>query len=164
MDDKIRMSLKCRYVANFNGGIITTSNIKKQMINLKNQKYQTLYSKIPFLTTMPFEVRTWWIRYYKLKQTWKTHFNNLHFYPDDYPIGSIPPWEEPNYKNGYLGHNHQLNADLNDIEWLFMQLHYDWMNTRLREIKFPEKIECNFNLEYGCFDCRYRLKCELRGE
>lgn len=137
---------------------------EKEFKKRRNKKFQSLYSQIPFLATMPYHVRTWWIRYHKLKHTWKTNFNNLHFYPDDYPIGEIPPWEKPNYKNGYLGHNHQLNADLDDIECLFKRLGYDWIHVRLEDIEWPGVVECNYNDAEGCNGCRFRFRCEIRGD
>lgn len=137
-------------------------NYKKLNQNSRKKKFKTLYDQIPFLEGMEYRERTWWIRYYKLKHTWKTHFNNLHFYPDDYFIGKIKPWEKPTYKSGYLGQNHQLNADLVDIECLFSRLCYDWVHVKLEEIDFPDIIDCDFSDIEGCQDCRNKFECELR--
>ncbi len=136
---------------------------KKLNQKSRNQKFKTLYERIPFLKDMAYRERTWWIRYYKLRTSWTQNFPDwLKFYPDEYPVGDIKPWEEPNYLNGCLGENHQLNCDLLDIEMLFLALGYDWIHTKLEEIEFPELIECNFSDLEGCSDCKYRFKCELK--
>lgn len=162
--------------------------LKEARQKLKNHKFQSLYSQIPFLADKSYPERTWWIRYHKLRHAWKTHFNNLHFYPDElidqilndkhtfeYRKGTTQydpenplervnplPWDKPNYKHGYLGHNHQLNADLDDIECLFKRLDYDWVHVRLEDISWPGVVECDYTDAEGCNDCKYRFKCELK--
>lgn len=167
---------------------MTPLTMEQQFKKFRKKKFKTLYEQIPFLKGMEYRERAWWIRYYKLRHTWKTHFNNLHFYPDELlekvindkhlfefkkgtieydsnnPIERINslPWDKPNYKQGYLGGNHQLNDDLDDIEWLFKRLNYDWIHVKLEEINFPDIIDCDFSDTEGCQDCRYRFKCELK--
>ena len=137
---------------------------KEQLKKARKKKFQTMYDRIPFLKDLSYSKRAWWIRYYKLKHTWKTHFPKLHFTPDDYiPFTDIKPWEKPNYLNGYLGFNHDVNCDLLDIEMLFNALEYDWVHVKLEDIKFPEVVDCNFDgVSFTCQDCRYRFKCELK--
>jgi hypothetical protein len=151
---------------NYRGDFMSRETLKEQLKQAKNKKFQTMYDRIPFLQDLTYDERTWWIRYYKLKHTWKTNFPNQDFHPDNYiPFTGIKPWEKPNYLNGYLGFNHDVNCDLLDIEILFMKLGYDWVHVKLEDIKFPEVIDCNYDgVSFTCQDCRYRFKCELRGE
>ncbi|KYC46631.1 MAG: hypothetical protein AMQ22_02091 [Candidatus Methanofastidiosum methylothiophilum] len=138
-------------------------NYKNLLKKAKERKFQTLYSQIPFLADKTYRERTWWIRYYKIRTTWINNFPTLPFYPDELlPLRGPKPWDEPNYLDGYLGFNSTINCDLYDLEDLFLALGYDWIHTRLEDIKWPGMIECNFSDMEGCSDCRYRFKCELK--
>lgn len=137
---------------------------KEQLRKAKKQKFQILYEQIPFLRTMGFRERQWWIRYYKLRTTWKTNFPSLEFPPDEFhTLYTVKPWDEPGYLNGYLGVNHDVNCDLLDIEELFLVLGYDWIHTRLEDIDWPGVIECFYAPNEDCMGCRFRFKCELKG-
>lgn len=98
------------------------------------------------------------------------NFPSLEFPPDEFhTLYSVKPWDEPDYLNGYLGVNHEVNCDLKDIEELFLYLgkgkikgSYDWIHTKLEEISFPDVIECFYTPDEDCTECRFRFKCELR--
>ena len=164
---------------------------REQLKKARKRRFKTMYDRIPFLQDLSYSERTWWIRYYKLKTCWKNNFPNLEFYPDEH-IPNIHhdkhyfefnykttqydsdnvferveplPWDKPNPKSGVLGVNHDVNIDLLDIEMLFKALEYDWEHIKLEEISFPVVVDCNFDgVSCTCQDCRYRFKCELRGE
>nr|CAH2570320.1 unnamed protein product [uncultured archaeal virus] len=112
---------------------------------------------------MEYRERTWWIRYYKLRTTWIKQFPEKKFPPDKYqPFRDVKPWDEPNYLNGYLGVNHEVNWCLHKIEMFFLDSGLNWIHTKLEDIDFPDMIECNFSDLEGCSDCRFRFKCELK--
>jgi hypothetical protein len=138
---------------------------KKEFKKRRNQKFQTLYGRIPFLRTMGFRERQWWIRYHKLRHTWKTNFPSLEFPPDEFhTLYVVKPWDEPDYLNGYFGVNHEVNCDLHDIEILFLALGYDWIHVKLEDIIWPDIIECLYAPDEDCTECRFRFKCELKGD
>lgn len=146
------------------GGIIITKTLKEKRKKLRKQKFKTLYERIPFLKDMTFRERQWWIRYYKLKTTWEKH-NLPGEFPDEkyLPLQPPYPWDEPNYLDGYLGVNSEINCKLRKVEYLFLDKDIDWIHTKLEDIEFPDVIECNFSDLEGCGDCRFRFKCELKG-
>lgn len=137
---------------------MTPLTMEQQFKKFRKKKFNTLYEQIPFLRGMEYRERTWWIRYYKLKTVWKKHYPGKQFPPEKIQIHDVKPWDEPDYLNGYLGVNHDINVSLYELEVLFVENGYDWVHVKLEEIDFPDVIDCDFSDIEGCQDCISILK------
>lgn len=124
-------------------------NYKELLKESDNQKYQNIYDKIRFIRGKDKREQLWWIRFYRLQNTWKKHYTKE--FPADRFVDKIifnsnrhedyrdaNPWDPWTYQHGWLGSNHMVNQILLDVEKLFADEFIEWERLPLFDIVFPK--------------------------
>lgn len=124
-------------------------NYNKALKEADDKKFKSIFNKIRFIRGKSIREQLWWIKFYRLQNTWKKHYNKP--FPGDRFVDKIifnsnrdddyrdpNPWDGWNYKHGWLGQNHMVNSVLDDVIWLFDDRLIVWENIPLFDIVFPK--------------------------
>jgi len=132
-----------------NGGFKMGINYKELINEAKNKKFKHIFDKIRYIRGKTLREQLWWIRFYRLQNTWQKHYTTK--FPGDRFVDKIiynsnrhddyrdpNPWDAGSYKHGWLGQNHMVNQVLKDVEELFDSECIEWENIPVFDIKFPK--------------------------
>ncbi len=121
------------------------------LIQLMNNRVDRVDTVDEFHLLDPVE-KMWWIRYAKLQTAWEELHPQIEF-PAQISNGPLltKPWKDP---------FHPANDQLQKVQVEVEKYLVDWERIQVDN----GLIFCNFSDVEGCNNCKYRFKCELKGE